>query len=315
MPPIQNNHALRPRHFLVACALIVIATGQAFAEGLNVSVIQLPALRINGEPAKAHTQGLEVIAGKYYATARRDDKQPRRALLLRTDAQSAEWDSWDITPLDSQGALTPLDHPGGMQGEGDQFWIPLAESKRNGRSLIRRYHLSQIVPGRTLKPDFEFSVDDHIGALAISAERKWILGANWDTQVVYLWDFEGRLQQTFHAGDLSVRGLGVISGAGGRAGLAVQDWKIVGDRLFASGLFRGPGPRSSQSRLVSFTKFAEAEFQSVSVDLPKQNGTELAREAMSIADDHAYFLPEDLGATNRLFRVSLDELMPGRAAR
>ena len=47
--------------------------------------------------------------------------------------------------------------------------------------------------------------------------------------------------------------------------------------------------------------------------MPKQNGTELAREAMAIADGLAYFLPGDLGASNRVFRVSLAELVKSAA--
>jgi hypothetical protein len=75
---------------------------------------------------------LEIKSGKYYVTARRDDVHPRRALLLRTDARGTDWDVWDITPVDAHGALTTLDHPGGMQSDGDRLWIPLAESKRKG---------------------------------------------------------------------------------------------------------------------------------------------------------------------------------------
>jgi len=35
----------------------------------------------------------------------------------------------------------------------------------------------------------------------------------------------------------------------------------------------------------------------------------LAREGMAISADKVYFLPEDLGASNRLFRISAADLM------
>lgn len=292
-------------------AALIISVVQSWADDLRVETVQLPPLRIKGEAARAHTQGLEVLDGKYYVTARREDVQPKRALLLRTAAGASDWDTWDITPVGPVGTVTMLDHPGGFQFAGKRLWIPLAESKRKGSSLIRAFPMSGLVPGQPLKAEFEFPVNDHIGAVAVSAARRIVFGANWDSEAVYLWDFDGRLQRTMNGPELDSRGLGVISGVNGRAGLAVQDWKVVGDRLFASGLFRGPGvaPDSSQSRLISFVGFAELGFQRWSISLPKQNGTELGQEAMAISDGLVHFLPGDVGASNRIFRLPLADLL------
>jgi hypothetical protein len=294
-----------------ALATLVFHGNPSRAESLAMEEVGLPPLRIQGQPARAHTQGMELAAGKYFVTARRDDVRPKRALLLWTDPAGTDWDVWDITPIDAQGEITTLDHPGGMQSDGDRLWIPLAESKRKGRSLIRAFPLAGMVPGQPLKAGFEFPVDDHIGAVAVSAGHRLVFGANWDTEAVYVWDFDGRLQRTLNGSALQSRELGVVSGARGRAGLAVQDWKVVGDRLFASGLYRGGGvlPESPQSQLMSFAGFAEPGFQRRSITLPKLNGTELAREAMAVADGRVHFLPGDLGASNRIFRVSLADLM------
>lgn len=292
-------------------ATLVLHGNPSRAEGPVIEEVVLPPLRIQGQPARAHTQGMELAAGQYFATARRDDVRPKRALLLRADPAGTDWDVWDITPFDAQGKITTLDHPGGMQSDGHRLWIPLAESKRNGNSLIRVFRLAGMVPGQPLKADFEFPVNDHIGAVAVSPGHKVVLGANWDTEAVYVWDFDGHLQRTLSGPELQSRGLGVVSGTKGRAGLAVQDWKVVDDRLFASGLYRGGGvvPEAPQSRLMSFADFAEPGFRRWSVTLPKQTGTELAREAMTISDGRVHFLPDDLGPSNRVFRVSLADLM------
>lgn len=280
------------------------------AENLTVEEIKLPALRINGQAAKAHTQGLEIAEGKFYVTARRDDVPPKRALLLRTDPMRADWDAWDITPVDDRGAATSLDHPGGMQSDGKRLWIPLAQSRRNGRSLIRVFPIDALVADGPLKSEFEFSVNDHIGALAVSTELKLVFGANWDTEAVYVWNFEGRWQRTLRGSELERRGLGVVNGPNGRAGLAVQDWKMMGGRLFASGLFRAPGvePVSPQSRLMIFARFLEDGFEQQSIVLPTQKGVELGQEAMAISEGMIHFLPEDLAACNRIFRVAAADL-------
>ena len=88
---------------------------------------------------------------------------------------------------------------------------------------------------------------------------------------------------------------------------------MIGDRLFASGLFRGPGalPETPQSRLISFTRFTEPGFHPTAIPIPKQSGTELAHEGMAISAGQAYFLPEDLGATNRIWRLRIAELAKG----
>jgi hypothetical protein len=61
--------------------------------------------------------------------------------------------------------------------------------------------------------------------------------------------------------------------------------------------------------LISFVGFAELGFQRRSIALPKQNGTELAQEAMAISNGLVYFLPGDLGASNRIFRLPLADLL------
>lgn len=293
-----------------ACVALFLIAVQASAVDLRFELVKLPALRINGQAARAHTQGLEVLAGTYYVTARRDDVLPKKALLLRTTANRTDWDVWDITPETDGDTETVLDHPGGFQSDGNRLWIPLAESKRKGRSLIRVFPITSLVPGRPLKSEFEFPVSDHIGAVAVSAEQKLALGASWNTEEVYVWDLQGRIQRILGQSELESRGLGVVRDSKQRAGLAVQDWKIMGDRLYASGLYQGPNAlvASRQSQLLSFARFLEPEFQRRLVILPKQDETELAREGMAVSGGLIHYIPEDLGASNQIFRAPITSL-------
>src|SRR5206468_7568295 len=107
-------------------SLLLLYTNCVRADNLTIDEIPLPELRIDGQPAKAHTQGLELAGASYYVTARREDVRPKRALLLRTAKSATHWDVWDITPRDSGNAIL-LDHPGGMQSDGQRLWIPLAQ--------------------------------------------------------------------------------------------------------------------------------------------------------------------------------------------
>ena len=302
-----------PRRWLILAVFILQGPLTSAGEP-TVEILSLPPLRIHGQPARAHAQGLNLIDEDYYVTARRDDVQPRRALLLRTAPGRKDWDIWDITPVEGKDPAPAMDHPGGFQSDGERLWIPLAESRRNGFSMIRVFVLADLIPGQPLQSEFEFPVNDHIGALAVDLERGRVLGASWDTETVYVWDLKGRLQQTMTGTDLNGRGLGVSTARNAPPGLAVQDWKCVGPRLIASGLLKGltSAPTSSKSRLMVFDGFFEETFQKQVIILPSPTGIEIANEGMDVSDGAVYFLPEDLGATNRMFRVRLGDLFTGK---
>jgi len=280
------------------------------ASELTIEEIPLPAFRIDGQPARAHTQGLEVEGGKYFVTARREDVRPKRALLLRVTQTATNWEVWDITPRDSAGTAMNLDHPGGMQSDGRRLWIPIAESKPKSHSIIRVFSLAAMIPNQSLEPEFEFRVNDHIGAVAVAADRDLVFGANWDTESVYVWDLQGRLKRTLSGSEIKLRGLGAVGSSNDRGGVAIQDWKSVGTQIFASGLSRDRtvATTSSQSRLISIHNFLEPDFHQSAIVLPLHKETELAREAMAISGGVALFLPEDLGVSNRIFRISMTDL-------
>ena len=88
-------------------ALLLLHANHSRADNLTIDEIPLPALRIDGQPAKAHTQGLEVAGASLYVTARREDVHPKLALLLRTAKSATNWDAWDITPRDSGNTACP----------------------------------------------------------------------------------------------------------------------------------------------------------------------------------------------------------------
>ena len=298
---------VRTRVTAAVFAILLLQCDPACADGMKLEVIKLPALRVDGHAATAHTQGLEIAGRSYYVTGRREDVRPKRALLLRTEKGGSNWDLWDITPAAPVRAATALDHPGGMQSDGKRLWIPIAESRPKSYSIIRAFSLAGIAVNQPLKPDVEFHVKDHIGAVAVDAGRALVIGANWDTEVVYVWDLAGHLKRTLTGSALALRGLGV---ANQNSGVAVQDWKVIGDRLFASGLLKKAEPASlSSSRWISFTNFLESDFRRMAVALPLRDGTELAREAMAFSEGSIHFLPEELGASKRLFRLPMTTLL------
>lgn len=272
-------------------------TGRAGAA--DIERVALPALRLRGEPLTAHTQGLEIVGDSLYVTARQDTPAPRRALLLRTAWQAAGWDLWELT-----AGEPGLDHPGGLQSDGQRLWIPLATSRRGGTSRIQAYALADLKPGQPPRPEVEFAVTNHIGALAVLPRQDLLVGAAWDTDTVYLWDRQGRLKETLRGADLRRRGLGGEPLAGELPGLAVQDWKFVDGVLVAAGLVKPGGTAGhSFSRLLWLDSRLE-HLPTLPPLPPGPEGVELGREGMAVAKDSVWFLPGDLGATNAIYRTS-----------
>jgi hypothetical protein len=290
---------------LLTVTLVLLAVPPPSEPPPPVEVIPLPPLQISGKTARIHTQGLEIVGQRYYVAGRREDVVAKRALLLRTDG--TVWDSWDVTPDTTGDTTRNLDHPGGMQFDGRSLWIPVAESVPHGRSLIRVIPIEGLATGQPARATLEWPVPDHIGALAVSTNQQLVLGASWDTETVYVWNLKGGLQRTLTRVDLKPRSLGAVSGA--ISGVAIQDWKFIGRALFASGLAKGGASPADEpaSRLLFFGRFLSPSFERQTVRLPVLRETELAREAMAIRGGDVYFLPEDLGPTNRLFRIGLKQ--------
>jgi len=296
---------LHLKAYLGVCFCLLSAG--AIGSDPQIEVVLLPELAINGKPARVHTQGLEIIQGSYFVTGRREDVQPRQALLLRARPKGTCWDVWNITPSANAERPTRLDHPGGMQFDGARLWIPISQSKPNSSSTIAAFKLAKMVSGVSLTPEFEFSVKDHIGALAVASDQRLLVGANWDTEKVYVWDWEGHLKKTMTSAELSPRGLGLKGRPETDDGIAVQDWKVTKQGLFASGLTKNSsnGQSVSRSRIILLKDFLEQTFQRRTIILPRHNGVELGREAMAVSQGIIYLIPEDLGQSNRLFRVKL----------
>jgi len=271
----------------------------AFGVAEDVERVALPPLRLRGAPLSAHTQGLEIQGDSIYVTARQESPPPRRALLLKTQWEAADWQVWELNASEAG-----MDHPGGFQSDGRRLWIPLARSRNSGPSRIQAYAISSLEPGQPAKPEMEFTVQDHIGALAVLPPQDLLAGAAWDTDTVYLWDLRGRLKQTLSGPDLRRRGLGSRPLADELPGLAVQDWKFVDGVLVAGGLVRHGGAAGQTSSRLLWLDHRLEHLPTLPPLPPAPDGVELGREGMTVAKESVWFLPGDLGVTNTLYRCS-----------
>jgi hypothetical protein len=72
-------------------------------------------------------------------------------------------------------------HAGGLDFDGRWLWIPAAEYRPGGPSIVYR------VDPQAMVAEEAFRVDDHIGAVAWDSGRRALVGVNWGGEAFYAW--------------------------------------------------------------------------------------------------------------------------------
>jgi hypothetical protein len=75
-------------------------------------------------------------------------------------------------------------HPGGIDYDGTHVWVPVAEYRPNGRSIVYR------VDPVTLKPSEVFRFADHLGAIVHNTDDNTLHGVSWGSRRFYRWDLD-----------------------------------------------------------------------------------------------------------------------------
>jgi beta-lactamase class A len=163
-------------------------------------------------------------------------------------------------------------HPGGIAGEGDALWMPVAEYKPQSSALIQKRNRD------TLALESEFEVPDHIGCVAINGDR--LFGGNWDARMIYTWDTTGRQ----------------IGRRANPTGTSYQDMKVVDGKLVGSGL-RGP------EGAIDFLDPASLSLTRRIRTGKTSRGVLLTHEGMAISGGRIYLLPEDGPSHLFVFRL------------
>ena len=284
---------------------------------LHISKIhasELPPLHINGKPAQAHTQGLLVHQNGFFVTARRDDVNPHRSLLLWLQCNPKDpkenycvskksWTKvWDITPTSQPANWSGiLDHPGGFDSDGENLWIPISHSRRNGKTLLRKFSIHSLIDKDNATPSESIIINDHIGAVAVSHTPKRLFAANWDTMIAYELSADAKLIQHYK------RNIFIPNSP--NWSIAVQDWKVHKGFLVVSGLdksskFLGSRPRSVIQLINAKTRKITGELR-----LPRRESGNFAREGMAVFNGYIWLLPDDLKEENKLYRFQFNELL------
>jgi hypothetical protein len=112
-------------------------------------------------------------------------------------------DGYDRTPgkgighlfvLDRQGNLKKdirlgegtVYHPGGIDFDGENVWVPAAEYRPNSKAIVYK------VNPKTYKVTEQFRVKDHVGGVVRDRRTGLVHGVSWGSRTLYEWTASGR---------------------------------------------------------------------------------------------------------------------------
>ncbi|GAB3556930.1 DUF6454 family protein [Arthrobacter alkaliphilus] len=82
-------------------------------------------------------------------------------------------------------------HPGGIDFDGTNVWIPVAEYRPNSSAIIYR------VDANTLDVHKQFEVKDHFGGIVMDKQTGHLVGNTWGSRRFAEWDLQGKQLSTW----------------------------------------------------------------------------------------------------------------------
>ena len=217
-----------------------------------------------------HVQGIEVDERRLWVTS--VDKEKKAGLLFEyTLPEAAIKRSVEV----QDGVRY---HPGGISGDAETLWIPIAEYHRAGTSVVQRRSK------RTLGIQSQFPVGDHIGCIAVTPTH--VVGANWDARLIYIWTHDGRPVRTVR----------------NPTNNAFQDMKFVDGQIVAAGLL------PDKSGAIDWLEYPSLKPTRRVLAGRTDRGVAYTHEGMALSGELLYLLPED--SPSRLFTFRLKPRSP-----
>ena len=147
-----------------------------------------------------HTEGLVVTPHRIFLSA--------VEILEPTEKYPSPVNGYDRSPGKGVGHLFVMDrqgtlledirlgkghryHPGGIDFDGRNVWVPVAEYRPNSSASLYR------VNATTLRVTKQFDVRDHIGGIVLDKTTHHLVGNTWGSRVFYEWTWRGRELDTW----------------------------------------------------------------------------------------------------------------------
>lgn len=147
-----------------------------------------------------HTEGIAFTADRIFLSA--------VEILEPTVKYPTQQGRYDRTPGKGKGHLFVMDsagnlqkdialgegdryHPGGIDFDGTNIWVPVAQYRPNSSAIIYR------VDATTLKVSKQFEVPDHFGGIVMDTQTGHLVGNTWGSRRFAEWNLRGEQLRTW----------------------------------------------------------------------------------------------------------------------
>ncbi|MBI5766689.1 MAG: hypothetical protein HZA93_02770 [Verrucomicrobia bacterium] len=252
-----------------------------------------------------HPQGMVKIGAEFFVSSVEVTRRPRTYPVPQQGFdRDAGAGTGHLFKIDAQGRLLAdlvlgegtIYHPGGIDFDGRDIWVPVAEYRPNSRSIIYR------VNPATMKATEIFRFPDHLGGLVHNTERRTLHGVSWGSRYFYRWtlDEAGRVTDATAAPEK-------LRTANPSFYIDYQDCKFLGrDEMLCGGLAQiGDTVRLGGLELVDLR--THRPIWQLPLPLWTKSGLPMTQNPCWIEPTEgglrAYFMPEDDRATLYVFEV------------
>jgi hypothetical protein len=196
-------------------------------------------------------------------------------------------------------------HPGGIDYDGKDIWVPVAEYRPNSRSIVYR------VDPATMKPTEVLRVADHIGGIVRNTDDNTLHGVSWGSRRFYRWTLGGDGKVTNAAAPLST-----LRTLNPSHYVDYQDCKYVPRRrMLCTGVTEiRQSPAAAPFRLggIDLVSLEDGRpLHQVPLLLWTPNGVDMTHNPVWIeataAGVRGYFMPEDDSSTLYVYEVETKE--------
>lgn len=142
-----------------------------------------------------HPQGMTKVGDTYYMSSVEILEKPEKYETPKNGYdRSAGKGIGHLFIFDEQGKLlkdiklgeADMYHPGGIDFDGENIWVPVAEYRPDSESIVYK------VDTDTLESKEAFRVNDHIGGVVHDDKTGKNLGVSWGSREFYEWGKQGK---------------------------------------------------------------------------------------------------------------------------
>lgn len=145
-----------------------------------------------------HPQGMVKIGERLYVSSVEIIERTQRFAEPRDGLdRSAGRGRGHLFEMDADGRLLrsitlgegDIYHPGGIDFDGAQIWVPVAKYRPNSRAIVYR------VDPASLRAEEAFRYPDHLGAIVHDRANRALYGVSWGSRRFYRWGYDAATNQ------------------------------------------------------------------------------------------------------------------------